>query len=382
MTYLPSRKFLQYIHFSSDQFWNVCAGPLLVFSCAVLPRRPVPDEVDLAEAAAAQLLDHPELVPQCWQWPAVRLRIHFYEKLKSERNSYSISGIHKQKKCRLQNHLTEVAHPGRKSRGGGTWCFLPKSLGGVKAFRKNCLGGSPYFGFYCIFINKCFEICLRGVLYLPSPLPPTSPPSLCASMVARVQLLSMMSDLKAKPCQSKQRRFKRICPFLYPPLNEGSSQKNGGSEFVTFWLKIGFSKMWLFKTFNKCVKHSSCALLGKLQIIIIKTSLFQHNRCETKNVKITELLLKICKEYYYNSYQVFVLLFFKGIETMNNDCTWVFNFHCISNFQYESFKRVHPFVITSFCDYILLWVHLCNSLYFPTKKQTLYFEINLFKMVS
>jgi hypothetical protein len=36
-------------------------------------------------------------------------------------------------------------------------------------------GGSPYFGFYCIFINKCFEICLRGVLYLPSPLPPPPP---------------------------------------------------------------------------------------------------------------------------------------------------------------------------------------------------------------
>jgi hypothetical protein len=61
--------------------------------------------------------------------------------------------------------------------------FLPKSLGRVKAFRKNCLGGSPYFGFYCVFINKCFEICLRGILYLPSSLPPpTSPPPLCASM--------------------------------------------------------------------------------------------------------------------------------------------------------------------------------------------------------
>ncbi len=67
-------------------------------------------------------------------------------------------------------------HTGWKSRGGGTWCFLPKSLGGVKGFRKNCQGGSPYFGFYCIFINQCFEICLRGVLHLPSPLPPTSPP--------------------------------------------------------------------------------------------------------------------------------------------------------------------------------------------------------------
>jgi len=28
-------------------------------------------------------------------------------------------------------------------------------------------GGSPYFGFYYIFINQCFEICMRGILYLP-----------------------------------------------------------------------------------------------------------------------------------------------------------------------------------------------------------------------
>ncbi len=60
-----------------------------------------------------------------------------------------------------------------KSRGGGTWCFLTKSPRGVKAFRKNCLeGGGSYFRFYCVFINKCFEICLKGVLYLPSPLTP------------------------------------------------------------------------------------------------------------------------------------------------------------------------------------------------------------------
>ena len=51
---------------------------------------------------------------------------------------------------------------------------------------------------------------------------------------------------------------------------------------------------------------------------------------------------------------MFVLLLFKGIETMNNDCTWVFNFQCVSNFQYESLKRVHPFVITSFCEYIFV----------------------------
>jgi hypothetical protein len=29
--------------------------------------------------------------------------------------------------------------------------------------------GVPLFRFFCIFINKCLESCLRGVLYLPSP---------------------------------------------------------------------------------------------------------------------------------------------------------------------------------------------------------------------
>jgi hypothetical protein len=40
---------------------------------------------------------------------------------------------------------------------GGFLKFLSKSLGGIKAFRKNCQGGSTYFGFYCIFINKFFK---------------------------------------------------------------------------------------------------------------------------------------------------------------------------------------------------------------------------------
>jgi hypothetical protein len=49
--------------------------------------------------------------------------------------------------------------------------FFAKIPRGVKAFRKKLPGGSPYFGFYYFFINKCFEICLKGVLYLPSPPP-------------------------------------------------------------------------------------------------------------------------------------------------------------------------------------------------------------------
>ena len=79
-------------------------------------------------------------------------------------------------KCCKAKIIIIDAH-GLKIQGRGYLMFFAKIPRGVKAFRKNCLGGSPYFGFYCIFINKCFEICLRGVLYLPSPLTP-----LCASM--------------------------------------------------------------------------------------------------------------------------------------------------------------------------------------------------------
>ncbi len=47
-------------------------------------------------------------------------------------------------------------------------------------------GGSHNFRFYSIFINKCFEICLKGVLYYIYP-PRIPPPPLCASM-ARLKL--------------------------------------------------------------------------------------------------------------------------------------------------------------------------------------------------
>jgi hypothetical protein len=69
---------------------------------------------------------------------------------------------------------TPIDALGLKIQGRGYLMFFAKIPRGVKAFRKNYLGGPPFFGFYCICINKHFEICLRGVLYLPSPL--------CASM--------------------------------------------------------------------------------------------------------------------------------------------------------------------------------------------------------
>ncbi len=61
------------------------------------------------------------------------------------------------------HRCTRVENPG----GGGYLKFLPKSLGGVKGFRKNCLGGSTYFGFYCIFINNFFENLPGRCCFIP-----------------------------------------------------------------------------------------------------------------------------------------------------------------------------------------------------------------------
>jgi hypothetical protein len=66
--------------------------------------------------------------------------------------------------------VTTDAH-GLRMQGGGYFKFLPKSLGG-QSFPDKIARGVHYFGFYCIFIYKSFEICL----YLPSPAPP------CTSM--------------------------------------------------------------------------------------------------------------------------------------------------------------------------------------------------------
>ncbi len=45
--------------------------------------------------------------------------------------------------------------------------------GGGQGFQKKLPGGgSPYFGFYCIFINNCFEICQRGTIFTLPPGPP------------------------------------------------------------------------------------------------------------------------------------------------------------------------------------------------------------------
>jgi hypothetical protein len=57
------------------------------------------------------------------------------------------------------------------------FCQNPKgSWGKGQGFQEKLPGGSPYFGFYCIFINKCFEIYLRGYYIYPTPYPHLTSP--------------------------------------------------------------------------------------------------------------------------------------------------------------------------------------------------------------
>jgi hypothetical protein len=81
-----------------------------------------------------------------------------------------------------------------KIQGSRYLMFLAKIPRGSQGFQEKLPVGPPSFGFYCIFINKCFEICLRGVLYLPSTLPPPPLPlSMAATNVKFVTVLCLGS---------------------------------------------------------------------------------------------------------------------------------------------------------------------------------------------
>ncbi len=89
--------------------------------------------------------------------------------------------------------LIQQMHTGWKSRKGGSSDFVKIPGGGGQGFPgKIAWGGSPYFGFYCIFINKLI------------PLFPQSPsPLLCASLMLIQRLIivgsaswSIISQLK------------------------------------------------------------------------------------------------------------------------------------------------------------------------------------------
>ncbi len=67
-----------------------------------------------------------------------------------------------------------------ENRGEGVLDFFAKIPRGVKAFRKNCLGGPPISGFIAFLLTSVLKFAWGGY-YIYPPLPPTSPP-LCASM--------------------------------------------------------------------------------------------------------------------------------------------------------------------------------------------------------
>jgi hypothetical protein len=66
---------------------------------------------------------------------------------------------------------------GLKIQGRGYLMFFAKIPRVDQGFQEKLPGGGPpILCFYCIFINKCFEICLKG-------LTPHPPPPLSASML-------------------------------------------------------------------------------------------------------------------------------------------------------------------------------------------------------
>ena len=65
--------------------------------------------------------------------------------------------------------------------GGGDWMFFKDFRGGGQGCFANSKG-VPFFGFYCIFINKFSEIFQRGVLFHTPPSPPPCVHLWCSSI--------------------------------------------------------------------------------------------------------------------------------------------------------------------------------------------------------
>jgi hypothetical protein len=79
--------------------------------------------------------------------------------------------------ARQKNELKSIDEHGLKIQGRWYLKFLPKSLGGIKAFRKNFQGFPPILGF----IEFLLTSLLKPSLF-PPPHPPP-PPVLCASIL-------------------------------------------------------------------------------------------------------------------------------------------------------------------------------------------------------
>ncbi len=73
------------------------------------------------------------------------------------------------------HRCTRVESPGERVAQ-----ILPKSLESHGFQQK--LPRGPQFGFYCIFINTSFEICLRGSPMFTLPLPPSPPMCIYAGL--------------------------------------------------------------------------------------------------------------------------------------------------------------------------------------------------------
>ncbi len=118
---------------------------------------------------------------------------------------------------------TRVENPG----GGGVRDVFAKIPRGGQGFQEKLPGGSTYFAFYCIFINKFSETLPGGVLFhTPPPYPP-----LCASMCWSPVLISWYLTsrpwLKTRIGMSWKNfindlyvgSFKGFPPFLYDPAD-------------------------------------------------------------------------------------------------------------------------------------------------------------------
>ncbi len=120
------------------------------------------------------------------------------------------------------HRCTRVENPGE-----GVPDVFAKIPRGSRLSGKIAWVGSPYFGFYCIFINKCFEICLRGVLYLPSPLPQLNPPVCIYGCVLGRKPPSMFIN---KLCYHAKMRF-RLWNLYCQGLNISKKAFSIGTSF-------------------------------------------------------------------------------------------------------------------------------------------------------
>ncbi len=76
--------------------------------------------------------------------------------------------------------MSNIDAHGLKIQGGGVLAVFAKiPRGGGQGFQEKLPGGSTYFGFYCVFINKFFENLSGGCCFIP----PSPSPPLCASMM-------------------------------------------------------------------------------------------------------------------------------------------------------------------------------------------------------